>query len=202
MIIHHLNHSQMNIAVFASGSGSNAENIVNRINRSDSRHRVSLIVTNRRDAGVIERAARLGIPCEIIDRAKLVDETATSSILDRYGVEFVALGGFLAMIPAWMIARYPRRIVNIHPSLLPRHGGKGMWGHHVHEAVHAAGDTESGITIHYVDEHYDSGDIIFQARVGINSADSSADIEAKVRALEPLHYPAIIESLLDAIQQK
>lgn len=201
MIIH-LHHSQMNIAVFASGSGSNAENIVNRLNRPGSRHRVSLIVTNRRDAGVIERAARLGVPCEIIDRATLADEAATGAILDRHGVEFIALGGFLAMIPAWMIARYPRRIVNIHPSLLPRHGGKGMWGHHVHEAVHAAGDKESGITIHYVDEHYDSGDIIFQDRVAIGSADSAADIEAKVRALEPLHYPAVVESLLDALQQK
>lgn len=201
MIIN-LNHSQMNIAVFASGSGSNAENIVNRLNRPGSRHRVSLIVTNRRDAGVIERAARLGVPCEIIDRATLADEAAAGAILDRHGVEFIALGGFLAMIPAWMIARYPRRIVNIHPSLLPRHGGKGMWGHHVHEAVHAAGDKESGITIHYVDEHYDSGDIIFQDRVAIGSADSAADIEAKVRALEPLHYPAVVESLLDALQQK
>lgn len=201
MIIN-LNHSQMNIAVFASGSGSNAENIVNRLNRPGSRHRVSLIVTNRRDAGVIERASRLGVTCEIIDRATLADEAATGAILDRHGVEFIALGGFLAMIPAWMIARYPRRIVNIHPSLLPRHGGKGMWGHHVHEAVHAAGDKESGITIHYVDEHYDSGDIIFQDRVAIGSADSAADIEAKVRALEPLHYPAVVESLLDALQQK
>lgn len=201
MIIN-LNHSQMNIAVFASGSGSNAENIVNRLNRPVSRHRVSLIVTNRRDAGVIERAARLGVPCEIIDRATLADEAATGAVLDRHGVEFIALGGFLAMIPAWMIARYPRRIVNIHPSLLPLHGGKGMWGHHVHEAVHAAGDKESGITIHYVDEHYDSGDIIFQDRVAIGSADSAADIEAKVRALEPLHYPAVVESLLDALQQK
>lgn len=201
MIIH-LNHSQMNIAVFASGSGSNAENIVNRLNRPGSRHRVSLIVTNRRDAGVIERAARFGVTCEIIDRATLADEAATGAVLDRHGVEFIALGGFLAMIPAWMIARYPRRIVNIHPSLLPRYGGKGMWGHHVHEAVHAAGDKESGITIHYVDEHYDSGDIIFQDRVAIGSADSAADIEAKVRALEPLHYPAVVESLLDALQQK
>lgn len=201
MIIH-LHHSQMNIAVFASGSGSNAENIVNRLNRPGSRHRVSLIVTNRSDAGVIERAARLGVPCEIIDRATLADEAATGAVLDRHGVEFIALGGFLAMIPAWMIARYPRRIVNIHPSLLPRHGGKGMWGHHVHEAVYAAGDKESGITIHYVDEHYDSGDIIFQDRVAIGSADSAADIEAKVRALEPLHYPAVVESLLDALQQK
>lgn len=201
MIIH-LHHSQMNIAVFASGSGSNAENIVNRLNRPGSRHRVSLIVTNRRDAGVIERASRLGVTCEIIDRATLADEAATGAVLDRHGVEFIALGGFLAMIPAWMIARYPRRIVNIHPSLLPRHGGKGMWGHHVHEAVYAAGDKESGITIHYVDEHYDSGDIIFQDRVAIGSADSAADIEAKVRALEPLHYPAVVESLLDALQQK
>lgn len=201
MIIN-LNHCQMNIAVFASGSGSNAENIVNRLNRPGSRHRVSLIVTNRRDAGVIERASRLGVPCEIIDRATLADEAATGAVLDRHGVEFIALGGFLAMIPAWMIARYPRRIVNIHPSLLPRHGGKGMWGHHVHEAVHAAGDKESGITIHYVDEHYDSGDIIFQDRVAIGSADSAADIKAKVRALEPLHYPAVVESLLDALQQK
>lgn len=192
----------MNIAIFASGSGSNAENIISRLNRPGSSHRVSLVVTNRRDAGVIERAARLGVPCEIVDRATLADEAKTGAILDRYGVEFVALGGFLAMIPAWMIARYPGGIVNIHPSLLPRHGGKGMWGHHVHEAVRAAGDTESGITIHYVDEHYDSGDIIFQASVAITPSDSVADIEAKVRELEPLHYPVVVESLLDAAQHK
>lgn len=187
----------MNLAVFASGAGSNAEAIIRRFNHPGSRHRVALVVTDRSDAGVIKRAQALGVDVEVIKRSQLSDKEFTSSLLSSREIGFIALGGYLGMIPEWMVKEYDHRIVNIHPSLLPRHGGKGMYGHHVHEAVVASGDTESGITIHYVDQHYDSGQVILQAKIPVAPDDTAADVESHVRALEPLHYPETIASLLD-----
>ena len=116
-------------------------------------------------------------------------------------MEFIALGGFLAMIPEWLIDAFPERIVNIHPSLLPRHGGKGMYGHRVHEAVIASGDTESGISIHYVDKEYDTGKLIFQASTRVMPGDTANDVEQRVRTLELAHYPEVVASLLDSFPQ-
>ena len=190
----------MNIAVFASGTGTNAEAIIRHLDNPGSPHRVSVVVTNRSGAGVIDRAKNLGVPVEIITRAAMADSDTVGAVLDSYGVEFIALAGYLAMIPQWLIGRYEGRIVNLHPALLPRHGGKGMYGHFVHEAVVAAGDNETGITIHHVDCHYDSGQVIYQESVPVEPTDTPDDVEAAVRALELKRYPEVIASLLDTLQ--
>lgn len=190
----------MNIAVFASGTGTNAEAIIRHLDNPGSPHRVSVVVTNRSGAGVIDRAKNLGVPVEIITRAAMADSDTVGAVLDSYGVEFIALAGYLAMIPQWLVGRYEGRIVNLHPALLPRHGGKGMYGHFVHEAVVAAGDTETGITIHHVDCHYDSGQVIYQESVPVAPTDTPDDVEAAVRALELKRYPKVIASLLDILQ--
>lgn len=189
----------MNIAIFASGEGTNAEAIIRHLSRPGSPHRATLVVTDRPGAGVLARARALGVDTAVISRAGLADEAAVTALLDSHGVGFIALAGFLALIPRWLTGHYRGRIVNIHPSLLPRHGGKGMYGRHVHEAVLAAGDSESGITIHYVDPCYDTGAVIFQATVSLAGATTAAEIERRVRSLEPIHYPAVITSILDHI---
>ena len=137
------------IAVFASGSGSNCENLITYFKDSDSVD-IALVVSNKPDAYVLERARRLGVPTEIVPKAMLNDASQLMPLLQRYGIDFIVLAGFLPLIPDFLIEAFPRRIVNIHPSLLPKYGGKGMWGHHVHEAVKAAGDTETGMTVPWV----------------------------------------------------
>lgn len=191
------NEQVMNIAVFASGSGSNAENLIRYFNDNPkSPIRVAVVVTNRREAGVVERARRLGVPVEYIPRAGFADAGHVVGLLDSYGVEAVILAGFLLMIPDYLLLRYPDRIINIHPSLLPRHGGKGMYGRHVHRAVVEAGDRETGITIHLVNEVYDKGRILFQASVAVERTDTADDVERKVHDLEHTHYPRIIAQTL------
>lgn len=182
--------------MFASGNGSNAENIITHFQRPDSPAEVALVVCNRPDAFVLERAARLGVPTEVITRTQLSDESFFSDLLARYGIDFIALAGFLLMIPEWLVKKSEGRMVNIHPSLLPKYGGKGMYGHHIHEAVVAAGETETGITVHHVSESCDGGDIIFQAKVAVAPGDTPADVEKKIHAAEKLHYPAVIERQL------
>jgi phosphoribosylglycinamide formyltransferase-1 len=186
---------QRNIAIFASGSGSNARRIMEHFRNSDV-GRVVLVVCNRKNAGVISIAAEFGISVQMIDRNMFYESEELLDILQRYNTDFIALAGFLWLIPAYMVKSYPGRIVNIHPALLPKYGGHGMYGHHVHEAVKEAGERESGPTIHYVNEHYDEGDIIFQASCLLDPDDSPDDIARKVLALEHEHYPRVIESLL------
>lgn len=186
---------QGNIAIFASGGGSNARRIMEHFRNSDV-GRVVLVVCNRKNAGVISIAAEFGIPVQMIDRNMFYESAELLDILQKYNTHFIALAGFLWLIPAYMVKSYPGRIVNIHPALLPKYGGHGMYGHHVHEAVKAAGEQESGLTIHYVNEHYDEGDIIFQASCLLDPDDSPDDIARKVLALEHEHYPRVIESLL------
>lgn len=184
------------IAVFASGNGSNAEAIIRHFNFSpDAPGKVALVVTNRPDAGVVERARRLGVDVATLTRSELNDPAVMLPIMERNGIEIVALAGFLMMIPAFLIERYEGKIVNIHPSLLPKYGGKGMYGRHVHEAVVAARETETGITIHLVSERYDEGAILLQARVALSPTDTPADVAAKVHALEHHHYPRLLASL-------
>lgn len=181
-----------NIAVFASGSGSNAENIINYFNGTRSAT-VSVVVTNRSDAQVIGRAARLGVPVEVVSREQLADRGCIMGIMDRYSVDVVVLAGFLLMIPGYLIERYRGRMVNIHPSLLPKYGGKGMYGRHVHEAVVAAGERVTGITVHLVDEEYDRGMIIFQAETPVAPGDTPDEVEMKVRGLEAQHFARVID---------
>lgn len=185
----------MNIAVFASGSGTNCENVIRYFIDSDIA-KVSLVVSNKADALALERARRLGVDTTVLSKAQLADANIVMPLLQQHQVEFIVLAGFLPLIPDYLIDAFPRRIVNIHPSLLPKYGGKGMWGHHVNEAVKAAGEKETGMTVHYVTPVCDGGDIIAQFRVALSPDDSADDIAQKEHVLEMEHYPRVIENIL------
>lgn len=180
------------IAIFASGNGSNAENIIRYFQTNDLGVEVALVISNRHDAFVLQRAEKLKIPHCILTRAQLNDADTTIALMEQYAIDFIVLAGFLLMIPSFLIQRFSGRIVNIHPSLLPKYGGKGMYGNHVHEAVVAAGEKETGITIHAVNEQCDGGDILFQAVTTIEPTDTADDVANKVHQLEYTHFPRII----------
>lgn len=186
----------MNIAIFVSCSGTNCENIIRYFQDSEQVKTV-LVVSNRADAYALERARRLDVPAVVVPKAQLADQAIMLPLLRQYAVEFIVLAGFLPMVPDYLIDAYPRRIVNIHPALLPRHGGKGMWGHHVHESVYAAHDTETGITIHYVTPVCDGGEIIAQFRTSLSPEDTPEVIAAKVHELEMAYYPQVLERLFN-----
>lgn len=183
------------IAIFASGSGSNAQKISEHFNNVDGVE-VSLIVTNNPNAYVLQRAEQLNIPSHIFNRESFYKTEDIVSVLKDAKIDFIVLAGFMWLVPKYLVAAYPDKIVNIHPALLPKFGGKGMYGDHVHKAVKEAGETESGITIHYVNEAYDEGNIIFQAKCKIEELDTSDSIAEKVHALEYKHYPKVIESVI------
>jgi phosphoribosylglycinamide formyltransferase-1 len=189
---------QTNMAIFASGSGSNCENLIRYFQQSEL-VRTALVVCNKPDAYVLERAKRLGVPSVVISKAQLNDSETMIPLLRQYAIDFIVLAGFLPLIPDFLIDAYPRRIVNLHPALLPKYGGKGMWGHHVHEAVKAAGETETGMTVHYVTPVCDGGDIIAQFRVAISPSDTVEDIAEKEHQLEMEHFPKVIEKLLEQL---
>ena len=179
------------IAIFASGSGSNAENIVEYFKESTDVS-VSLIVCNKADAFVLERAKRLGIPSKVVTGKEMREQDAVMALMNEYGIDFIVLAGYLLLIPKYLVDAYPNAIVNIHPALIPLHCGKGMYGDRVHEDVIACGDTQSGITIHYVNEFFDNGDIIFQATCPVEPGDTAHDVATKVHALEYAHFPRVI----------
>lgn len=189
----------MNIAIFVSGSGTNCENIIRYFSGSESIS-TALVVSNRADAYALERAKRLGVPAAIVPKAQLNDPDIILPLLQEFRIDFIVLAGFLPMVPDFLIDAFPRRIVNIHPALLPKHGGKGMWGHHVHEAVKAAGDTETGITIHYVSPVCDGGEIIAQFSTPVSPDDTPETIADKVHVLEMAHFPEVLQGVFD--QQK
>jgi phosphoribosylglycinamide formyltransferase-1 len=182
------------LAILASGSGSNAEKIMEYFAHS-SKGKVVLVAANKTTAGVLARAQKFGVPTFTFTRPEL-EEGLLLEKLRGAQVDWVILAGFLLKVPDALIRAFPNRMVNIHPALLPKYGGKGMYGHHVHEAVKAAGDTESGITIHLVNEHYDEGKIIFQAATSLLPEDSAETIAAKVLALEHRYFAEVIENLL------
>lgn len=186
------------IAILASGSGSNAENIANYFNGSGYAE-VSFIIANNPDAYVIERAKRLGIECAVVTKAQFMEADEIIAMLQERSIDFVVLAGFLLLVPAKLIRAYPGRIVNIHPALLPKHGGKGMYGDRVHKAVVESGDTESGITIHLIDEQYDEGTTFFQAKCPVLPTDTPDDVAAKIHALEYEHFPHVIEEILHTL---
>ncbi|TDE18230.1 phosphoribosylglycinamide formyltransferase [Dyadobacter psychrotolerans] len=189
------------IAIFASGSGSNAEKICDYFNgRTDVE--VSLILTNNPQAGVIQRARKLHIPVVVFDRKTFYETERILNLLQNEGVDFIVLAGFMMLIPEFLVKGYPDRMVNIHPALLPKHGGKGMYGHFVHEAVVEAKDKQSGITIHFVNKHYDEGNIIFQATCDVLKTDSPDDVAAKVQVLEHQHYPRVIDEVVAKLETK
>lgn len=185
-----------NIAIFVSGSGTNCENLIRYFAGSDSVN-CALVVSNKLDAPALEKAQRLGVTTQVVTKAELNDEAVMMPLLQKYDIGFIVLAGFLPLIPDFLVEAYPRRIVNIHPSLLPKYGGKGMWGHHVHEAVKAAGETETGMTVHWVTPVCDGGDIIVQYKVALSPADTVDDIAEKEHQLEMKYFPKVIERLLE-----
>lgn len=183
------------IAIFASGNGSNALRMMEEYDaRTDMT--VALIVSNNRKAGVLEKAARWSVPSVVIDRQALYESEEVVALMRTHRIDWIVLAGFMWLVPPTLVAAFPDRIVNIHPALLPSYGGKGMYGMHVHEAVHAARESQSGITIHYVNERYDEGNIIFQASCDLDEQDTPLDIAHKVQALEHVHYPKVVAELV------
>ena len=182
------------LAILASGSGSNAEKIMEHFQNS-SKAQVALVASNKCDAFVLERAKKFDVPTFTFSR-KEMEAGVLLSKLQELQIDWVILAGFLLKVSEDLIRAFPDRMINIHPALLPKYGGKGMYGHHVHEAVKAAGDEVTGITIHLVNEHYDEGKIIFQAATSITSEDTPDTIAAKVHALEHRYFPEVIESVV------
>lgn len=183
------------LAILASGSGSNAENIANYFKEKGIAE-ITLILSNNPDAFVLERAKRLGIPSFVFSKKELNDSDIVLDMIRKSGAEWIILAGFLLKVPQNLLEAFDGRIVNIHPALLPKFGGKGMYGDRVHQAVVEAGEEESGITIHYVNEHYDEGAIIFQAKCPVLKQDAADDVASKVHALEYEYFPKVIEDLL------
>jgi phosphoribosylglycinamide formyltransferase-1 len=183
------------LAIFASGTGTNAQKIIDHF-RANQEISITLIVSNKPDAGVLSIAAREKIPFLVIDKERFFRGNAYTGELKALGIDLVVLAGFLLKIPPALIHAFPERIINIHPALLPKYGGRGMYGHHVHDAVIASGDPETGITIHFVDELYDHGKNIFQATVPVTKEDNATSIAKKVQVLEHEYYPKIIDALL------
>lgn len=184
-----------NIAIFASGSGSNAEAIVRYFQNNDN-ITVKQVLTNRVDAEVCQRMEALGIPTTYFSKEQWNEATKIVDLLKKESIDFIVLAGFLAKIELPIIKAFAGHIINIHPSLLPKYGGKGMWGHHVHEAVISAQETQSGITIHYIDEVFDNGEIIFQATCDVLPNDTPQSLAERIHQLEHKHFPKIIEKLL------
>lgn len=182
------------VAIFASGAGSNAQQIINRFHNS-SLIKICLIVCNKEGAGVLSIAEKEKIPFLLINKERFFKGDAYLPELKKNAVDIIVLAGFLWKVPSLLINAYPTKIINIHPALLPNYGGKGMFGGHVHEAVIAAKEKQSGITIHYVDELYDHGNIIYQATCTIDESDTPASLANKIHALEHLHYPRVIEEI-------
>lgn len=187
-----------NITIFASGSGTNAENLM-RYFRTNPLGRVKLVLTNRPGAGVIQRAQSFDIETIVFDRTQLYHTGEVLSILKERRTDFIVLAGFLWLIPDPILQQFEGKIVNIHPALLPSYGGKGMYGQRVHEAVIANGDSESGITIHHVNQNYDEGDIIFQATCTVEKGETPESLAEKIHALEYRYFPGIVDKLLQEL---
>ena len=185
----------MNIAIFVSGNGTNCENLIRYFEHSNQVN-CALVVSNKSEAYALVRAERLGVPTKVVSKEQLHNADVMMPLLQQYGIGFIVLAGFLPLVPNYLVNAFPRRIINIHPALLPKYGGKGMWGHHVHEAVKAAGERETGMTVHYVTPVCDSGEIIAQYRVSINPGDSVDDIAEKEHQLEMKYFPKVVEDVL------
>jgi formyltetrahydrofolate-dependent phosphoribosylglycinamide formyltransferase len=194
------NHKKLiKVAIFASGGGSNAQKIIDYF-KSNSSAKISLIVCNKKVAGVLDIAVKEKIPSLVIEKNKFFEEDNYLPFLNEMGIDFIVLAGFLWKMPKAIITNYPNKIINIHPALLPKYGGKGMYGQRVHEAVIEAKDAVSGITIHFVDEFYDHGNIIFQSTCSINETDTAQSLAQKIHQLEHMHYPVVIEDVLQKLK--
>lgn len=185
----------VNIAIFVSGSGSNCENII-RYFQTNEQVNIALVVSNRADAYALTRAKNLNVPSVVLPKADFNNEKKVLKLMADHRIDFIVLAGFLLMIPDWLIAAYQRRMINLHPALLPKFGGIGMYGHHVHEAVRKANETETGMTVHWVSNVCDGGEIIAQFRTPITPDDTPDDIADKEHILEMEHFPQVIEAVL------
>lgn len=185
----------MNIAIFVSGSGSNCENIIQYF-QNNKQANIALVVSNRSDAYALVRAQRLNVPTKVFPKADFNNQEMVMKLMADYRIDFIVLAGFLLMIPDWLISAYQHRMINLHPALLPKFGGIGMYGHHVHEAVRKANETETGMTVHWVSPVCDGGEIIAQFRTPITPDDTPDDIAAKEHVLEMKHFPQVIEAIL------
>jgi phosphoribosylglycinamide formyltransferase 1 len=184
-----------NIAIFASGTGTNAENIIKFFSTKNTA-KVSMVLSNRREALVLKRAANLSISAVFFDRSDFYVTDKVLGHLLNNKIDFIVLSGFLWLVPQNILSIYNRRIINIHPALLPDYGGKGMYGEKVHRSVIENHEKESGITIHYVNQQYDAGDIIFQVRCAIEESETPESLAAKIHLLEYKHYPEVIEQMV------
>ncbi len=191
-----MNNKKIRLAVFVSGGGTNLENIINYFS-ADEQVEVSMVVSNKADAYALQRAKNHDIPNAVISRKQFAEDEAMvmAAVKD---CDFIILAGFLVKVPDYLIDAYPKRIINIHPALLPKYGGKGMYGHHIHEAVKAAGEKETGITIHFVNNELDAGEHIAQFKVALTDEDTADTIAAKIHELEQAHFPKVIESVIKA----
>ncbi len=191
-----MNNKKIRLAVFVSGGGTNLENIINYFS-ADEQVEVSMVVSNKADAYALQRAKNHDIPNAVISRKQFAEDEATvmAAVKD---CDFIILAGFLVKVPDYLIDAYPKRIINIHPALLPKYGGKGMYGQHIHEAVKAAGEKETGITIHFVNNELDAGEHIAQFKVALSDEDTADTIAAKIHELEQAHFPKVIESVIKA----
>lgn len=187
--------SLVKIAIFASGSGTNAENIIKYFSGSTI-CKIDLVLCNKNNAFVLERARNLGVDSFVFTANQLNESSIVDEQMKARNIDFIILAGFLLKVPDRILEKYPSHIINIHPALLPSYGGKGMYGMNVHRAVIAAGEKESGITIHLVDGHYDNGTILFQARCAISPEDTPEDLAAKIHILEQNHFPRVIEEYI------
>ncbi|MEZ4907488.1 MAG: phosphoribosylglycinamide formyltransferase [Saprospiraceae bacterium] len=185
---------ERNIAIFASGAGTNADNIIRTF--KDTNIKVSAIVSNNPNAGVVNIASSYDIPCIIVSNKLELYSDFLISTFAKLNIDLIVLAGFLRKIPKKMIDKYPKQIINIHPALLPKYGGKGMYGSIIHRLVKENGETKTGITIHYVNDKYDEGEVVFQSEFLIDVNDSVADIEKKIHAMEYKHFPEVISRLL------
>ena len=189
---------KMNIAIFVSGSGTNCENLIKYF--ADHAYiKPALVVSNKPDAYALVRAERLDVPTAVTPKADLNDPDIMLPLLSKYDIGFIVLAGFLPLVPDFLIDAYPHKIINIHPALLPKYGGKGMWGHHVHEADKAAGEPETGMTVHWVTPVCDAGEIIAQFRVAISPDDTVDDIAEKEHQLEMKYFPKVVEDILKTL---
>lgn len=182
------------LAIFVSGSGSNCENIIRYFSTNEDVE-ITKVISNTADAYALTRAKNLGVPTAIVTGKQVrEDKDLVLSVIGDS--DYLILAGYLVRVPEYLVELFPKRIINIHPSLLPKYGGKGMWGHHVHEAVKAAGEKESGITIHYVNSNLDEGEIIAQFSTPLAPTDTPDDIAAKIHVLEMENFPKVIEGVL------
>lgn len=187
--------NKIKLAVFASGGGTNCENIIRYFEDSD-KVKVALVVANKVGIPALEKAERFGVPTRVLPKADLNRKDILLPLMKEYSIDFIVLAGFLLVIPDFLINEYDHRIINLHPALLPKFGGIGMYGHHVHEAVKAAGETETGMTVHWVTPKVDGGAIIARFRTPISPDDTPDDIAAKEHLLEMEHFPRVIDEIL------